>query len=263
MAAAEDILHFVQQRTGHTIRADEGITFNRQRRSLSGVTVTWTADPDTIAAAAAAGHNCIVHHEALTHPYPAFTSGQERHYLSWQTNTQRLSLLAKHDLTAIRLHGSLDEAYIFNDFATQLGLTEPVAAVHDPQQWQQVFRAPVATFGELVDHVKRATGMFALRTSHHDHDRPVGRVGMPWGGLGLFVNVSYMQSLVDLGADTFICGETDNYGFRFATELDIAVIETSHEVSEVRGLRHFAADLETTLGIDVRFADTPCIWRMR
>ena len=71
-----------------------------------------------------------------------------------------------------------------------------------------------------------------------------------------------MQELIDLGADTFICGETDNQAFRFAEKLGIAVIETSHEVSEAPGLRVFAEMLEANSGLDVRFIDLPCIWRI-
>ena len=66
------------------------------------------------------------------------------------------------------------------------------------------------------------------------------RVGLPWGGLGLFVNVGYQQRLIEQGCDVFIAGESDNYGFRFAAECGIPMIETSHELSENDGLRRFA-----------------------
>ena len=65
------------------------------------------------------------------------------------------------------------------------------------------------------------------------------RVGLPWGGLGLFVNVGYRQRLIEVGCDVFIAGESDSYGFRFRVELGIPMIETSHEDSENPGLRHF------------------------
>ena len=58
----------------------------------------------------------------------------------------------------------------------------------------------------------------------------VSRIGLPWGGLGLFVNVGYQQALVEQGCDLFIAGESDNYGFRFAQECGIPMIETSHEI---------------------------------
>ncbi len=264
MPRPKDIIEFVESRTAHRLNDDEGITFGSRVAELSGVSVTWTVNPDTIAAAAAAGHNCIVHHEALTYPYPAFTAERERHYLSWPTNAQRLTLLARHGLTSIRLHGSLDELYIFDAFAEQLGLGRPIADDGTGKYpWHRVYNAPVPTLGELVERVKAAVGLPALRVVHYAHDRRVERLGLPWGGLGLFVNVHYVQTLIDLGVDTLICGETDNYGFRFPAELGIAVIETSHEVSEVRGLRMFVDVLGRELHIDARFADTPCIWEIQ
>ena len=82
--------------------------------------------------------------------------------------------------------------------------------------------------------------MPAVRVSHpKGMEQIVHRVGLPWGGLGLHRNVGYQQKLIELGCDVFIAGETDSYGFRFSGECGIPMIETSHEVSENPGLRHF------------------------
>jgi putative NIF3 family GTP cyclohydrolase 1 type 2 len=96
-----------------------------------------------------------------------------------------------------------------------------------------------------------------------DMDRRVKRVGLPWGGMGLFVNVGYQQQLIDQGCDVFIAGETDNYGFRFAQECGIPMIETSHEVSENRGLAHFTEmQAEAFPQMEFRFFENPCVWSM-
>ena len=260
MPQPNDIIGFVESATGHAISGDEAITFGSRSAELTGVTVAWTVNCDTVSAAAEAGHNCIVHHEALTLPYPGIGHTVERHYLSWPTNTQRLSALGRAGMTAMRLHGSLDELYIFDEFARQLGLCDVIQC--GPHYAHKVFASPAATFGALVERVKRAMDMPAIRTTVEDPERPVRRIGLPWGGLGLFTNVDFMQALIDLDVDTFICGETDNYGFRFAAESGVASIETSHETGEVGGLRLFADALGRDLGIDVRFVDTPRIWRM-
>jgi putative NIF3 family GTP cyclohydrolase 1 type 2 len=49
-----------------------------------------------------------------------------------------------------------------------------------------------------------------------------------------------MQPGVEAGVDVLIAGETDNCGFRFASECGIPLIETSHEVCENPGFRHFS-----------------------
>ena len=69
--------------------------------------------------------------------------------------------------------------------------------------------------------------MPAVRRTAVKPGRLVRKIGLPWGGLGLFVNVHYVQRLLDLAPDidVMIAGETDAYGFRFCTELGIDVIE--------------------------------------
>jgi putative NIF3 family GTP cyclohydrolase 1 type 2 len=86
---------------------------------------------------------------------------------------------------------------------------------------------------------------------------------MPWGGLGLHSNVAYIQSLIAMGVDVMIAGESDNYGMRFCTEIGIDLIETSHETSEMPGLVRLgeliAADFK---GLDVRIHQQDCIWQV-
>ncbi|OHB58778.1 MAG: hypothetical protein A2Y12_00045 [Planctomycetes bacterium GWF2_42_9] len=263
MTIPKDIIKFVENSSGHPLNKDEYITFGSQDIEITGITVTWMATSKLIKSVADAGHNCIVHHEALTYPYPDFVNGNEHEYTNWPINTQRKKLLTKHGITTIRIHGSADEIYIYNAFAKQLNLITPIADDGTNIYCHKVFASPVSTFGELIEYVKTTTGMSAMRTTRHPSNRPVKRIGLPWGGMGLFINVGYMQKLLDIGVDTFICGETDNYGFRFAEEQGIAVIETSHEISEAVGLRNFAEKLKEFLKINVQYSDIPCVWEMR
>jgi hypothetical protein len=41
----------------------------------------------------------------------------------------------------------------------------------------------------------------------------------------------------------------------------VAVVETSHEISEDRGLRQFAEQLGSDLGITTQHYGLPCAWR--
>jgi putative NIF3 family GTP cyclohydrolase 1 type 2 len=91
----------------------------------------------------------------------------------------------------------------------------------------------------------------------------VHRVGLPWGGLGLFVNVGYQQRLIEQGCDLFIAGEADNYGFRFAAECGIPMIETSHELSENDGLRQFVNTLYGRFpDVQFQFFENECVWEI-
>ena len=126
----------------------------------------------------------------------------------------------------------MDQISIFDTFAELLGLGAAVYAdglvkVSDP--------ALPAGGADLAG--QHSVGMSHLRVAAAGADgRTVHRVGLPWGGLGLFVNVGYQQQLIEQSCDVFIAGESDNYGFRFAAECGIPIINTSHEVSENPGV---------------------------
>jgi putative NIF3 family GTP cyclohydrolase 1 type 2 len=219
------------------------------------------ATPDAIRAAGTRGHDLLIGHESLYYPYNAPDAADlPADWETWHVNRRRRALLAGYGLTFLRLHGSLDEICIFDAFAELLDLGTPVRA----DGLIKVYEIEPRPLGVLVAAVKDALDMQAVRVSPVDGmEQIVHRVGLPWGGLGLFVNVAYQQALVAQGCDVFIAGESDNYGFRFAHEAGIPMIETSHEVSEHPGLRSFVSMLRTSFpDLELEFIENPCIWQM-
>jgi putative NIF3 family GTP cyclohydrolase 1 type 2 len=247
--------------TGHSLNGDEGVHHGPADREISGVTVCWMASPAAIDAAGRQGHQLLIGHESLYYPYNVVISEDPPPgWQDWQTNRQRREGLEKWGLTFLRVHGSADEISIFDDFAERLGLGDPAYA----EGFVKVFEIEPCTLGQLVERVKAATGMPRLRASPAgSYDRVVHRVGLPWGGLGLFVNVGYQQELIEQGCDVFIAGESDNYGFRFAEECGIPMIETSHEISENPGLARFTGLLAAAFpDVEFRFFENPVVWEM-
>ena len=218
------------------------------------------ATPPAIRAAGEAGHDLLIGHESLYYPYGVLTAANPPEgWEQWQVNSQRRELLEKHGLTFLRLHGSLDEICIFDSFASVLGLGEPVFA----DGLVKVYEIPECSLRDLVGRVKERLELPVVRAAGAaDMDRRVRRIGLPWGGLGLFVNVGYQQRLVAQHCDVFIAGESDNYGFRFAQECGIPMIETSHEISENPGLRRFTEMAAGIFpGVEFRFYENKCVWR--
>ncbi len=240
---------------------DEGILFGDREQEVTGIQVCWMASLDAIEHAGQAGDNLIIAHEDLYFPsWRPPGSATPVEYLSWRVNQRRLGLLAQYEIAVIRSHGSLDRYCIFAAFAEKLGLGAPV--VNDGPYLKAYDLPPGTTYGALVERVKAALGMEAVRATLHDPAAPVRRAGLPWGGLGLFVNVGYMQSILKYGCDVFIAGESDNYGMHFAMESGVPMIETSHEVSENPGLAQYAQELQTTLpAVPVHFYENPMPWR--
>ena len=256
-----DILAWVAARTGRALFEDEGVQFGPAERDLTGATVCWMPDPPAMRAAAAAGHEVLLHHEALTFPYPGLGPPIPEAG-AWPTNAARRAALEAGGLTAVRIHESADLTHIYAEFVRRLGLGEPTA--RGGGLLQHVFEIEPTPYEQLIERVKAAAGLPGVRaTCCTGPDRTIRRVGLPWGGLGLFTNVRYQQALLELGVDAMIAGESDSYGMRFVTEGGVDLIETSHEASEEPGLARWAADLAGAFpGLDVHMHEQGTVWQV-
>ena len=238
---ADTVYQWIKELTGGYMNAKEDIiTFGRSDSPVKKIVVCWMADAEAIQYAASAGADLMIVHESVFFPYGALHAGEAPEFMTWHINVNRIRLLAQNNICLMRVHYPLDKHCIFDTFAAQLGLGEP-AVVNDFTM--KVYDIEPVRYAELIERVKSSMNMPVLRVSNGDPGRIVKRVGLPWGGLGLAGNAKYMQSLLDLGCDVFIAGETDNYGIRFAIDSGVDIIETGHEVSENNGLRKFACEL--------------------
>ena len=95
-----------------------------------------------------------------------------------------------------------------------------------------------------------------------DSQRVVSRVGLPWGGLGLSVNVGFIEALLGYDPDVLIAGESDEYAMFYCLDADVPLIETSHAGSENFGLARFAQQLAQHFpGLRVVFHRCPVPWQ--
>jgi len=91
--------------------------------------------------------------------------------------------------------------------------------------------------------VKKRLNLKSVRFAGDPH-RKIRRVGLPWGGLGLSLNIGFIEDLLRHSPDVLIAGETDEYAMYYALDADVGVIETGHSVSENIGLRKFSKILK-------------------
>ncbi|NLD72857.1 MAG: hypothetical protein GX649_09090 [Chloroflexi bacterium] len=259
--STQDIIAYVGGLAGHGLNRDEGVKHGEPDRAVDGVLVCWMATRQALETAAREGCDLVLTHESLYYPYNATDRDDNPPgWEEWPTNRGRREVLERHDLTLLRVHGSLDEVAIYDDFAALLGLGEPAQA----DALARVYDVAPCTVADLVARVKRCTGLGAVRVSApRGMEQVVRRVGLPWGGLGLFVNVGYQQRLVEMGCDAMIAGESDDYGMRFGADLGIPLIETGHSVSENPGLRRFADMLAARFpGLRVVYHECPPAWEI-
>ena len=260
-ALVSDIIKTTEALSGHALNKDEGVLLGPAEREVKKALVSWMATPGALLRAEKTGVDLFIAHESLFYPYNWRSKpGQTQESEGWRTNRQRREIIERAGMTLVRIHGSADEISIFDVFAELLGLADPMCG----ERYKKVYEIEPVRLRELVSRVKAAVGMAHVRVSCSDSDldKKVHRVGLPWGGLGLFVNVGYQQWALENGCDVLIAGESDSYGFRFSAECGVPMIETSHEISENPGLRRFTEILaEHHPDIAFEFFDTGNSWR--
>ena len=198
------------------------------------------ATTDALLAAEEAGAQVVIPHETLylrpngdsTVEFIADQPWAER-----PVNQRRREIIERANLTVVRFHGTVDVICVFDVFAELLGLDDVAAG----EGCARILRIPPTPFRDLIERVKKAVGMEHVRVACRDEDmhKLVERVGLPWGGMGLGVNMGYQAGLIKKGCDAFISGEMDAGAFIHACEGGVPCIETSHEASEIPGIVRF------------------------
>jgi len=219
--------------------SEEGFRFGNPYAEVTGILVSWMATTEAIEIAMDAGCNLMIVHEDLFYPY-GFQRGENfETCLAWGVNRRRLKMLSEHEITVFRAHGTLDRLCILDGFAEALGLPEPAVR----KGYIRIYDVPEVTVEALASNVKERLNLETLRIIG-DPYRRIRRVGLPWGGLGLSLNVSFIEELLGHGPQALIAGETDEYAMYYALDTDVTIIETGHSASENIGLRKFVQILK-------------------
>lgn len=240
------------------LNADEGIIHGNAKSEVGKICVAWMADLAAINFAHKNKADVIICHEALFYPYP-FGGKIRRGFSRWKVNRLRKDALDQFKIGVIRFHGTLDEICIFDDFAKKLGLLKPAV---DKKGFVKLYDIKPAPLEKIVKKVKKRLGLQRIRVSPYKKGRIIRRIGLPWGGLGLFVNVNYQEALIKEGAELFIAGEVDSYTYHFAIDAGLVIIETGHELSENFGLKKSVYLLKNKLSpIPVIFYENKTPWK--
>jgi len=259
MHKVADIIAFVEQSTGHSINPEEGVLHGSAQDEVERVVLCWQATRDILADAGEQGVDLVIGHESLYYPHNVLEDGGEPGWEGWRFNRVRRELLETHGLTFVRLHTSVDELTIIDDFAAVLGLGRPIVETG----WgSKVYEIEPCTLRELVERVKDRMGMPHVRASApNGMDQEVTRIGLPCGGGGLYGNVGFQNTLIEMGCDALIAGEACSYGFRFSAECGVPMIETTHEGSENPGLARFCRMLQEQFpDLSIKFIEVGPPW---
>ncbi len=218
---------------------EEGFRFGNPYVEVKGILVSWMATAEAIERAISEDCNFLIVHEDLFYPYGFRRDENFERCLTWSVNYKRLRMLSESSITVFRAHGTLDRLCVLDAFAEALGLPEPTVR----QGYIRIYDVPEVTVEDLALNVKERLDLEAVRLVGKP-DRKIERVGLPWGGLVLSLNVGFIEDLLRHNPDVLIAGETDEYAMYYALDADVDVIETGHSVSENIGLKKFVEILK-------------------
>jgi putative NIF3 family GTP cyclohydrolase 1 type 2 len=261
MVPIRDVIAYVEQSSTHPLHSDEGLQVGDPDMQIQSILACWMATKNALERAAEVRADLVLSHESLYYPYDALVrQDNPEGWQDWPVNRYRRQLLEKHRLSFLRLHGSMDQICIFDQFRRQLRL--PVAAFQGSAYYIQRYDIEPRTLDEFTRHVKSCVGMDHVRVAApKGMAQRVSKIGLVWGGVGLFVNVAAQAELQKLGCDCLVAGESDDYGFRFSCEVGIPIIETSHEISEQAGIEYFCQRLRDRFpGLPVHMYQNRCPW---
>ncbi len=96
---------------------------------------------------------------------------------------------------------------------------------------------------KLALEVKRRLNLENVRlTGGREHK--VKRIGLAWSGLGLSLNIGFVETLLSYKPHVLIAGEMDEYPECYVLNAGVDMIEVGHSVSENIGLRRFSKILK-------------------
>lgn len=219
--------------------SEEGFRFGNPEMEVEGMLVSWMATAEAIERAIDEDCNFMIVHEDLFYPYGFQRDENFETCLTWSVNCKRLKMLSEHNIAVFRAHGTLDRLCVLDAFAEALGLPEPTIG----RGYVRIYDIPEVTAEELALEVKEKLNLETVRLVGKPY-RKIGRAGLPWGGLGLSLNIGFMEELLRHSPDVLIAGETDEYAMCYALDADVNVIETGHSISENIGLKKFVEILK-------------------
>jgi putative NIF3 family GTP cyclohydrolase 1 type 2 len=259
----QKLVTWVRERAGIPLQPDEGVQIGRGDRPVSRLLFSWIPDWRAVRKAIAWKADFLIGHESFYFPYNTnVRNDRDSGWADWPYNRDRQNSLEQAGIGYARFHHIADYLSIFDSVADLLQLGSPVV---DKSGFVKVFQIQPVKLGDLVERVKRVFGLRTVRAcipAGMTLENSIERVGLPWGGMGLNVNITYMQALIQEGCDVVIAGESDNIAMRFAVDQGIPLIESSHDVNEAPGWRAFADLIQAAHPqLTVRTVDPYCIWK--
>jgi putative NIF3 family GTP cyclohydrolase 1 type 2 len=232
-----------------------GFRFGNPEINVTGVGIAWYLAMEVIEQAIRSNLNLLLIHE----PGLFYDNSSPWHTCILQetnpVNLRKKQLLIDNDICVYTAHSNWDlqrSVGMQPTFARALGLTDEIKrdiAVG-------IYRVQTMSFSDLIDKVKVATGLKHMRVQG-DPGKPITVVAVGFGNMGFVTD-----GITANNADAGIFGELGEFSFIAAREAGLAIIETTHLVSESIGF-HSVVDVmkEKLPNTKIEFLEVPFAYK--
>ncbi|MCL5674398.1 MAG: Nif3-like dinuclear metal center hexameric protein [Candidatus Omnitrophica bacterium] len=241
MITIKELEKFITGKTGDKgFGIDEGRIFGLTKERFEKVVVCWMATVEAIEFAVKNNADTIICHESLFLPYNAplkFFQESQKDFMSWSTNAKRIQLLARNNIGVIRVHGNMDKFTILDAYIKQLDLGK--IAHRNDEKFYRIVEFPPVKLEKMALKIKNKLKLERVLVIG-EKNKKVSRGGLIWGGLGLFCNIDFIESMISLECNVLIGGESDEYAMQYIKDSGVSAIITSHMLSENEGIKVFS-----------------------
>jgi dinuclear metal center YbgI/SA1388 family protein len=232
-----------------------GFIWGNPEKEVHRLGVTWRPTAQVLRECLQLGIDMLIIHEPLFQSRRSTVIPDSQ--LTYPPNQLRKSLLEQRALCVYRAHSNWDDSDKGNNvvLARELGLK-----IVDTIPYGRVCTCAQTNLGSFVEHVKSKLGCAHVLVVG-DVSRRIERVVVVSGSGNSLTEMIEMSK--QRKADVLVSGDIQDSRARFATELDIALIDAGGYYTETPGMKHFANLLRSQLpGIDVYYLDPGPPWHI-
>ncbi len=230
--------------------------FGDESKDIKKIGVTWRPTIDVLKQAAENKIDLLIIHEPLFHSEKSVIIPKEE--LSFSPNTKRKEILSNNNILVYRYHSQWDDA--------KEGNNETLVNLFN---LKNITKTPYGRVGDinptsLINFVKIVKEKLncpnVLVTSDKDGDIIKKVAVISGSGNSLIEMIEYVKQK---GADVLVSGDIADGRARFATEIDLPIIDVGGYHSEKPGIKKLSEILKNEFSeIEVVFLDTEKPWRV-
>lgn len=230
--------------------------FGDESKDIKKIGVTWRPTVDVLKQAAESKIDLLITHEPLFHSEKSAIIPKEE--LTFSPNSERKEILSNNNILVYRYHSQWDDAEEGNN-ETLVNLFNLKNITKIP--YGRVGDIAPTTLIEFIQIIKEKLNCPNVLVTSNEDNKTINKVAVISGsGNSLIEMIEYVKQK---GADVLVSGDIADGRARFATEIDLPIIDVGGYFSEKPGMKRLYEILKKKFPeLEVSFIDTKKPWRV-